>query len=253
MYLTLGQQAREKGDLDEAEDSQNEALVQFEKALELEPGNAFTMSNIGNVYKELANVYEAEGDEEGALAARKQAVELYHQALQTEDRRHEVQLIWLNLGGIFIDAGYFGQAIDYLDEFLKAYPQDPRGNYWMGYSLAETGEFQKAVPFLEKAVRAKPTVDAWSQLALSYGYSGQLKKGIDGYTKILSVVPNSIEAHYQIGLLYRKAGNTEMALKHLNRALVLNPDGEHSEHIRSILTEDDRTRFGVQITEQEEI
>jgi tetratricopeptide (TPR) repeat protein len=237
MYLTLGQHAREAGDLEKAKEYQSLAIEQFQQALELEPKNAFTESNLGNVYKELGNVYEAEGREEDALAARKQAVEVYRRALQTLDRRHEVQIIWLNFGGVFIDAGYYDQATYYLSEFLGAYPDDPRGNYWMGFCLSEEGEYASAIPYLEKAVAGKPTVEAWSQLALSYGNSGQLKKGIEGYTRILRVKPDSSEIHYQLGLLYRKAGESSKAASHLDRALRLEPRGEHAERIRRMLGE----------------
>jgi tetratricopeptide (TPR) repeat protein len=201
----------------------------------LEPGNAFTESNLANVYKELGNIYEAEGDGEEALSARKRAADLYARALQTDDRRHEVQMIWLNFGGIFIDAGYYDHATHYLTNFLKAYPLDPRGNYWMGFCLVELGEYEKAIPFLEQAVRGKPTVEAWSILALSYGNAGQIEKAIDGYSRILAATPDSSGIHYQLGLLYRRVGEARKALSHLNRALSLEPDGEHSVHIRRLL------------------
>ena len=251
MYLTLGQQSRESGDLEKAKEFQRLAIDNFQHALELEPGNAFTESNIGNVYKELGNVYEAEGDEEQALDSRKQAVEWYRRALQTTDQRHEVRLIWLNFGGVFIDAGYYDQATHYLGEFLASYPDDPRGNYWMGYCLSERGDYDEAVTYLEKAVVKKPTIEAWSQLALSYGRSGQLSKGIDGYRRILTVAPDSSETHYQLGLLYRKAGDTGKALSHLNRALSLDPNGVHSTHIKRLLG--DGSALGVKITQKEEI
>jgi tetratricopeptide (TPR) repeat protein len=118
---------------------------------------------------------------------------------------------------------------------LKAYPDDPRGNYWMGFCLAEQGHYGEAVPYLEKAVRIRPTLEAWSQLALSYGNSGQLKKGIEGYSRILRVAPNSSETHYQLGLLYKRAGNDRKALDHWTRALSLDPDGEYSEQIQSLV------------------
>lgn len=236
MYLTLGRQAREKGELERAENLQAQALEQFQKAQELESENSFaTESNIANVHKELGNIYEAKGRKDEALTVRKRAVELYHHALQTNDRRLEVQIIWMNLGGVFIDAGYYAQATYYLGEFLKAYPDDPRGNYWMGFCLAETKKYEEAVPYLEKAVQARPTLDAWSKLALSYGNSGQLQKGIDGYVRILSAVPDSSEAHFQIGILYEKSGNRQKALEHLNRVLTLEPESKNSEQIRSML------------------
>jgi tetratricopeptide (TPR) repeat protein len=253
MYYSLGRRHGEAGETQLDREYQIKAVTQFEKAAELEPDNPFTKSNLANAYKELGNIYEDEGDAKRALEMRKQAVELYKRALETEDRRKEVQAIWLGYGGVFIDAGYHDQAIDYLAEYLKAFPDDSRGNYWMGYCLGEERKYQEALPYLEQAVRGKPTIDAWSRLAWSYGKSGQLKKGIDGYTRILSVAPNSSEAHYQIGLLYRKAGNTEKVLDHLNRALALDPDGEHSRHIRSILAENGGSRTGVRITRQEEI
>jgi len=253
MYLTLGQRMRESGDLVKAKEYQSRALSHFRRALELEPDNAFTESNIGNVYKELGNVYEAGGDEEAALDARNQAVEIFQHALQTDDRRDEVQIFWLNFGGVFIDAGYYDHAIYYLREFLETFPDDPRGNYWMGFCLAELGDYQSAIPHLETAVRVRPTVDAWSKLALSYGNSGQLKKAIDGFSRILSVAPNSSETHYQIGLLYRRAGEDKRALDHLNRALSLDPGGERSGHIRRLLGNQKQSSLGVETTQKEEI
>jgi tetratricopeptide (TPR) repeat protein len=237
MNYTLGQRYREAGDLTRAKSRQDQAVANFEKALSLEPEDPFTQGNLANAYKELGNVYEAEGEFEKALEARQQAVKLYAAALDTQDRRQLVQAIWLGYGGVFIDAGYYDQAIGYLAQYLKAYPDNPTGNYWMGFCHAEIQSYDKAIYYLEKAVRGRPTAESWGKLAFSYDKVGRFDKALKSYQAALRLQPNSSEVHYQVGILYRRLGDEAKARTHLNQALKLDPMAERSVSIKRLLEE----------------
>ena len=244
MNYTLGQRYREAGDLVRARSHQDRAVAHFEQASRLEPENPFTQGNLANAYKELGNIYEAEENPDKALEARKQAVEIYSKALDTKDRRHLVQAIWLGYGGVFIDAGYYDQAINYLRQYLIAYPENPTGNYWMGFCLAETGSYENAIFHLEKAVRGRPGAESWGKLAYSYQKVGELEKAVKSYQAALRVQPNSTEVHYQLGVLYKQLGDEARARTHLTQALNLDPAGERSVSIKRLLEDN----YGVKVT-----
>jgi tetratricopeptide (TPR) repeat protein len=233
----LGKRERLSGNLNGAKEFQHQAIEALEKAAELEPDNPFTLSNIGNAYKELGLIYDEEARVGAALEARLRAVELYQEALEKPDRRPLVQAIWLGYGGVFIDAGLFDQALLYLGNFLRAFPHDPNGNYWMGFCYFQLRDYESAIRYLEKAAQAQPRREVWELLATSYERRSNFIEAIETYLRGLTQSPNSSELHYKLGLLYKRTGESRKAMDHLRVALGLNPKGTFAREIRRILNE----------------
>lgn len=235
MYFEKGKDQREQENLDQAEEFQKQAIEVLGKAIQLDPADAFAYTNLGNCYKELAWIWEGRGERKKAYESRRRAVEFYLQGLAAPDSRELKQAIWFSIGGVFIDAGYHQDAVYYLKKFLQAFPRHPRGLYWMGFSLLQQGKADEAISYLETAAQLQPDLEVLGLLAKSYEKLGVEDKAIETYRRALQIAPGSTEAHYNLGVLYHSEGDDELAARHLEYALQLQPQGPLASNIREML------------------
>lgn len=235
IFYRKGQEARQTGDLEQALEFQRRALENTEKAIEINPYNPFSYNNLANSFKELALISDARGDSSQALQQRIKAVEHYKKALNMGDPRREVQAIWLNLGNLLVDGQHYDQAVFYLSQFLKAYPENSLGNYWMGYCYFEMEDYEKAVPHFEKAVSVQPEMRSWEKLAQSFERLGRDGKAIEVYLRALRYAPGSIEVRYNLGVLYHRVGQSNQALRYFHELLRMSPDGPYSPRVREMI------------------
>ena len=94
-----------------------------------------------------------------------------------------------------------------------------------GKHLLETGDTTKAVELLREAAKLSPDFEdaqLWFGVALRQAGTG-LGESRLALEKVLELNPARAEAHYQLGLTLKEAGNTRDALKQLGRAVDLAP------------------------------
>ncbi|GAB4220353.1 MAG: hypothetical protein Kow001_01900 [Acidobacteriota bacterium] len=234
MYYTIGRERRLAGKLDEAAALQAKARMYLEKAVELEPRNPFTISNLANTYKEDALILDERGQKEAALAVRLKARDLLDRAFRLRDRRKEVQAIWMNYAGLYLDSGMYRQAIPHLEKFLTAFPEDATGNYWMGISRFQIGDFSGAIPYLERAVSSRPTAELWERLAYAYERAGRQGQAIAAWNQAIRIAPGP-GVHYGLARLLAASGDIEGAKSNLQRALALDRQKVYTDRIARLL------------------
>jgi tetratricopeptide (TPR) repeat protein len=165
MYYTIGRERRLAGQLDEAAAMQAKARTYLEKAVELEPRNPFTLSNLANTYKEDALILDERGQKEAALAVRLKARDLLDRAFRLRDRRKEVQAIWMNYAGLYLDCT--GGRYPTWRSFWRLFPRTPPGT--TGWGSAAFRLAISAVPFpiwRRQSVPSRPrnSGKGWRQL-----------------------------------------------------------------------------------------
>ena len=235
IYFTQGERARRKGDLKEASRLQKEARPILEKAIELDPSSSPPVLMLAQCHKELALLADARGRPDEAFSLRSRAIQDFLRILTKEKRNRLLQAAWLPLAGVFIEAGYHEQALYYLHKLLKIYPDEPKGLYYKGLCYFKLGQFRKAVSPLEQSCRFRPSPECWSLLAKSYEELNDTRKAIEIYLRAAQQMPGSSEVHHNLGVLYHRVGERELALRHLKRALRLSPNGALAPGIRSML------------------
>ncbi|MBI4446792.1 MAG: tetratricopeptide repeat protein [Acidobacteria bacterium] len=240
IYHDLAQEARRGGELEEGILLSSQGIKSLEKAIALNPADAFAYGNLGSCYKEIGLIRQLQGRPEQALEARKKAVRHFHQGLRVGSQNELIAGIWFNLGMIFVESGYYDQAIEYLIHFVRVFPNFPEGQYWMGYSYFQIRDYRSAIPYLENACALQPKLDAWGMLASSYEATGETAKAIETNLRSLNLFPNSAEIHYNLGVLYHRTGKAALALEHLEKALELSPEGPLLRNIHELLNEVNR-------------
>ena len=53
--------------------------------------------------------------------------------------------------------------------------------------------------------------------------NGRFREAIDGFNRVLKLQPNHVQSHGNLGLAYAALADREFALRHLNRAIELDP------------------------------
>ncbi len=100
-----------------------------------------------------------------------------------------------------------------------------------GIAHAERGDWEKAVPLLEKALTIAPDdEETRMRLAEAYGAANEYEKACLHLEKALEASPDSARVVRALGVLYSRRQNYERAIEHLERAVELDPDHARSSY-----------------------
>lgn len=235
LYRARATDEREAGRFADAWSWNEKALTYLKRAIEMKPSDPWAWANMGQVYRDLGLLAEQRGEVRNALELRTQAVKHYQKALSIGSDNPNFPLIWFEEAKVFMDAGYYDQAIYYLGEAIAAFPNHPEIVYSLGLCYFNLRQYPNAIPYLGKAVQAKPSIDLWGMLAKCYEELGENYSAIQVYERALSQYPQSVEIHYNLGVLYHRIGDPEQAVKHLEQALQLAPKGPLAGNIEKML------------------
>lgn len=93
--------------------------------------------------------------------------------------------------------GNYEKAKPIMLKYLKQKPQDASRNYWYGVCCMETGEQEKAIPYLEKAVEKK-IFKANRALGEYYMQTGMYEQAIDNFRQYVEGISNDRTLHDSI-------------------------------------------------------
>ena len=120
----------------ESEGRRDEALIHYQEALRLQPGQPQVHNNLGNLL-------DAMGRSDEAIAS-------YQRALQL---RPGVALVHKNLGLAFAGQGKFDQAMAQYAEALRLRPADAQPHFLMGQARVRQGQWEQAAEHFRAALR----------------------------------------------------------------------------------------------------
>ncbi len=129
-------------------------------------------------------------------------------------------------GGFF----YAGRAADKIVAlYSRVFKLDPKHvaefNKSTGIGYARHGDWEKAIPLLEKALTVTPgDTDIRMQLAEAYGTTNQPEKAGQHLKIILEANPNSAQTLRALGTLYMRRQDYDHAVEYLEKAVELDPD-----------------------------
>jgi protein O-mannosyl-transferase len=184
------------------------ARVQYEVALQLDPGSPEALNNIATFYLETGRP----GD----------AIEPCRAAIRL---RPGFSLAHSNLGSALVQTGQAELGISHLQTALRFNPDLAEAHCNLSSALLARGETEAAIAHGEQSVRLNPN------LALGYfNLSNALLKNNDLHRATVAleaavrVKPDYAEAHSNLGSLYYQRGDAARAVPHYEAALRLKPD-----------------------------
>jgi tetratricopeptide (TPR) repeat protein len=207
-----------------------EAIVHYEKALQLDPERPdIILNNLGIA---LADA--------GRLA---DAVDHYREALKVRPDNVDAEN---NLGVALATSGRLGEALTLFEDVLLRKPDrnDVRGylarglvtelkhnpdhpeivHYDLGIAFSQQGRTSEAIEQLEQAVRLRPDyAEAQNDLGIAQANAGHLVEAVVNFRAVMRLRPDAAEAHLNLAEALQAAGQTDEASDEYQRAIRLDP------------------------------
>lgn len=222
----------------------DEAVISFQRVVDLNPNSAETHSNLGLVLLEQGRPQEAIASFRKALSLQPQSAELHFNlgiaqanAGKADDAiasykkalalKPGLAVAHYNLATVLQAQGQFDAAIasyrkalDIEPGFFEAY-----GN--MGTILQQQGRLAEAVASYRQALAIHADARGHFNLATALRDQGLLDEAIASYRNALALQPGYAEAHNNLGEALRDQGRMDEAVAQYQRALAINP--QHAE------------------------
>ncbi|MEE3000158.1 MAG: tetratricopeptide repeat protein [Pseudomonadota bacterium] len=119
----------------------------------------------------------------------------------------------------------FVQAQQIYYKILKKRPDHPDALNLLGTALAQGGEPEKAVKYLQQAIEIRPDLAPFRvNLGVIFQDLGKFDQAEECYKQSIKIDKMSEEAYYNLAKLYRQLEKLEAALKTYQHLLLLNPE-----------------------------
>jgi tetratricopeptide (TPR) repeat protein len=233
--MDLGMEYYEQGKFDEA-------IAEFQAAIELEPDNANAHRNLGTAYGEqgkwekAATAYEQAirldpdfGEAYGDLVAAYAALGRLEEAIATGEKAIELApnyaMAHNNLGIAYDEQGRPDEAIAEWEEAIRINPDHYLAHYNLGLAYVNQGKLDEAIAEWKETIRINPDYSrAHTNLGRAYYDQGRLDEAVVELKKAIELEPDDALSHFNLGLVYRDQGRTEEAITEFEAYLRLRPD-----------------------------
>lgn len=206
-YNNLGLAYAKQGTLDKA-------MVNFSKAIQINPKFADAHNNMGLTYAQQGKLNEA--------------VFHYSEALRLKPNLAGVHN---NLGLIYYSLGRFDEAIKHISDALRIKPKDAKAHINMGAALYLKGDLEAAATHYSKALTLEPgNAEAYNNLGLIYFAQEKIDDAISNYSKAIQSNPDYADAYKNMGLAFYSQGKLEKAFESYKQALRIKPDYEEARY-----------------------
>jgi tetratricopeptide (TPR) repeat protein len=191
-----------------------EAIVQYQKAVEIEPGGAMFHDYLGNALLQ-------EGHVDEAIIQLQKAVEIE----PDKAVHHE------NLGNALLQKGQVDEAIAHFQKALELKPDKEvvhnnavfHNN--LGNALIQKGAVDEAIVHYQKAVEIEPANAVFHyNLANALIRKGRLDEAIQHYQRTVEIEPNSADAQNNLGNVLLQKKRVDEAIIHFQKAIEIEPD-----------------------------
>jgi tetratricopeptide (TPR) repeat protein len=107
-----------------------------------------------------------------------------------------------------IDDGKYGEAIELLNRYISANPQNPEGFYLRGTCFEQRGEYEKAVYDYRSALKLDPNNSTYrtNLSRTTKEFNILLYNNISGYKREIAIDPSKAKNYLEVGKSYKKLG-----------------------------------------------
>jgi tetratricopeptide (TPR) repeat protein len=231
-----------KGNVLFANQSYEEAIVSYDKAIEFKPDKHEAWNNRGNALFNLNRYEEAIASYDRAIEFKPDKYEFwfnrgialsslnrYEEAIASHDKAFEFKLddhqAWYNrgiaLGNLKRDKEAivsYNKAIEFKPDYHEAW--NNRGNL-----LFNLNRYEEAIASYDKAIEFKlDKHEAWFNRGVAFLNLNQYEEAIASYNKSIELKPDYHEAWFDLACAHALQGSTTLAFADLAKALQLNPE-----------------------------
>lgn len=185
----------------------NQAVIEFSKAMEIDPENESAYNNRGYAYIGLGRYNEAVKD--------------LSRAIELEPREARA---YTNRGYAYSLMGRYKEAIADLNKAIELNPNRANTYNNRGYAYNALGIFNQSIEDLSKAIELNPRLaNAFNNRASAYDSLGQHTQAIDDLSEAIKLDPKYASAYLNRGIIYTKLHNYQDAMVDFSKCIELNP------------------------------
>lgn len=221
-HVALGMEYSDQGELDQA-------VAEFEKAIELDPNDADAHRNLGTAYGEQGKWAESVAVYEKAVAINPDFGEAYG----------DMAAAYFNVGKLTEAIAAGEKGIELAPDYAMAYNN-------LGIVYGSQGQIDQAIALFEKGIQADPNcADCYYNLGFAYEQVEQLDQAIAAYQEAVKADPNYLDAYENMGTVYARQGRLEEAIVQFEIFLQLAPpDDPHRTQVEGWLAELEKATAG---------
>ena len=232
--------------LAQAEQDVDAAVAAFRAVLDVDPKHVLARYNLALALRRTDRLDEALNELERLVAIERRAEAFYtigvirwHQgnldaalaALRTAiDLQPRYSEAFDALGAIYKQRRDYGAAATALRRAIEIRPDQPAPRYSLGLVLQLDGRTAEAKRVFAEAeelgrrVAADQSAMMWTTAGIAAVQRGELERGLDCFRRATSASDTYAPAHYQLGLVLQRLGDTAGARVAFARAQALNPN-----------------------------
>jgi tetratricopeptide (TPR) repeat protein len=129
------------------------------------------------------------------------------------------------MGVVYMDLGMDDKAVEYLEKAVRILPYDYMSRNNLGIVYGRLDEPEKALKEFATAIGLRPDDDTIKiNLSLFYQRQKEYKKGEEVLKYLQTKNPQNANLHYRLGLIYKDAGRYEEAVSEFLRSVELAPN-----------------------------
>ncbi len=213
-YITLGDNYFKEGKFDEA-------IIEYKKALEIEPRDDI-LNKLGQAHqqKRLAGKSEERPAKIDTFKSKKTLDEM-----PRLEREQDLSIEELYDRGIsYYDKGMIDKAIEEFKEVLELDPDDIETHYHLGNAYADKEIFDEAISIYKKVIEKNPEfIDAYLSLSTLYLDMDMVDEAISLCNQAISANPDDSFLCFHLGEAYVRNEQYEEAITAFNKAISINP------------------------------
>lgn len=211
-YYAKGNELANRGDFENA-------IVNFNKAIALNPEDSYFYTNRGFAFAEL-------GDLASALADFNKAIEL----------NPEDYIAYNNRGHVYYSTRDYDRAIADYTKAIYINPDNALSYNNRGLAYRDKGDYGNAISDFTSVIRIYPNAsEAYFDRAYVYMLINDFNGAIPNYDRIIRLEPNNALAYYFRGIAYEGLGQINNAEKDFEKALELAADPNLKQEIANRL------------------
>lgn len=217
----LGHVSRDEGRPDEA-------LANFERALEIRPDDLLALLHIGHMASELEQADRAEA--------------AFRRALEIDPECAEARV---GLGKLALSRRDFNSAVQQLEQARRLAPQATEINYPLGLAYRGLGDREKAAerlaergelpaitddPLIRDLTRLKEGMRVHQIRGTEFYQHGLYEEALAEFREAVSASPDEAVARINLGLTLAHFGDFDGARRELERAVEIEPDNDFAQY-----------------------
>ncbi len=209
-YYRLGYAYKENKDFDNA-------IINFNKAIELNPYNSKYKDEIRNI----SNVEMLKGKDAYDLKDYQMALDYFNKALEYDPSNSAAMF---RIGNIYYAIKEYKKAANVLQGGLKINNRNYKVLYMVGKCYVAMNEYEKALDFFDKTIEVKSNyMNAYFEKAKLYKNLSDIDKTIETLDTILDIDSSYYKAYELLIDIEVGRNNLDQALVYGNKALVSSP------------------------------